>query len=124
MLEPIRDALWDIGIEVVLAVIAAMGAYALALTRRAIAALEDRTGVQIDEAHRRALEDALTNAIAEVEARVGAARPEDVAGYLREFNPDALRRFGLDDGRLIERIRAAIAARRQPVTIDLPEDLS
>lgn len=113
MVEPIIDAIFDIGVQIAVMVIAAAGVWIVAKAQQALTVIEARTGVQIDEARRQALEAALTNAIARAETRVGEVTIDEVIEYLRTFNPQTLAHFNLTRADLVERVTAAIATRRK-----------
>lgn len=112
-MEPIVDAVFDIGVEIVVAILGIVGAFVLAKARSTLDAIEARTGIEISEAARQRLEAAIRNGIARAETRVGEATPEQVIDYIQEFNPDTLAFFDLHGQRLKRRVEAAIAKHKE-----------
>lgn len=110
-MDPILEAVFAIGVTIALGVLAIVGASVRAYVAKTLDAIETRTGIEIDETRRKALDDAIVNAIALAEEKTRSATPDQVIDYLRTFNPQTLRHFPqlATPGALRKRIEATMA---------------
>ena len=71
-----------------------------------------KLGLDIEARHRDALQSALQNAAMLALARAGVkgAIPFEAVEYVRQSVPDAVRKFGLDDQKIIELIQPKVIA--------------
>ena len=71
-----------------------------------------KLGLDIEARHRDALQSALQNATMLALARAGlkGAIPFEAVEYVRQSVPDAVRKFGLDDQKIIELIQPKVIA--------------
>lgn len=121
-MDEIIQAVFALGITIALGVLAVIGAAVRSYVAKALDAIETRTGIEIDEARRKALDDAIVNAVALAEERVGRVTPDEVIGYLRNFNPETLRHFPqLASTEALRKRVAATMARTGTLTRVAPE---
>lgn len=115
-MDGILEVAFGLGIVFVIGALAVVGATARRLAAKALDALETRTGVEIDAARRKALDEAIVNAVALAEDRLGRATPEAVIDYLRSFNPGTLGHFPqlARPDALHRRVAATMARTRAP----------
>lgn len=72
-----------------------------------------KLGLDIEAQHRDALQSALTNAAMIAIARGSRNGATGAAiGYVKKSVPDAVKKFGLDDGKILDLIRPHITAAR------------
>ncbi len=71
-----------------------------------------KLGLDVEARHRDALQSALQNAAMLALARAGVkgAIPFEAVEYVRQSVPDAVRKFGLDDQKIIELIQPKVIA--------------
>lgn len=72
----------------------------------------NKLGLDVEARHRDALQSALQNAAMLALARAGVkgAIPFEAVEYVRQSVPDAVRKFGLDDQKIIELIQPKVIA--------------
>jgi len=105
--------MWNTILEILAPVIAALLAILVPAMVTALVRWFQKLGLDIEAQHRDALQSALTNAALAALARGSRNGAAGVAiDYVRKSVPDAVKKFSLDDGRILELVRPHITAAR------------
>lgn len=105
--------MWNTVFEILAPVIAALLAILVPALMTALVRWFQKLGLDIEAQHRDALQSALTNAALIALARGSKNNAAGAAiDYVRQSVPDAVKKFGLDDSRILDLIKPRITAVR------------